>query len=52
MAADTMPKIRLVQTDYCVITYRAAGKDILGVMHFGWADGYGPCNHLDRFENI
>jgi hypothetical protein len=52
MAADTMPKTRLVQTDYCVITFRGAAKDDSGKMHFGWAQGYGPCNLQDKFFEI
>jgi hypothetical protein len=51
MASDAAPKTRLVQTDYCFITYRGAAKDPQGVMHFGWAQGYAPCNQLDRYEN-
>lgn len=42
--------VKTVQTDYCVITYKAAGKDLLGNWHIGWAKGYGPCSQLDRYE--
>jgi hypothetical protein len=40
------------QVDYCVITYKGAGKDEMGQWHQGWVQGYGPCSLLDRYENI
>ena len=42
---------RLVQTDYCVVTYRAAVKDERG-WHFGWGEGYGPCSLQDKYREI
>lgn len=44
--------VKSVQVDYCVIDYKAAGKDQFGNWHTGWAKGYGPCTLLDRYEQI
>lgn len=35
---------------YCIITYRAAGRDQAGNLIQGWARGYGLCSLLDRYE--
>lgn len=52
-AAANQPKpVKSDQVDYCVITYKVAGKDADGEWHTGWARGYGPCSLLDRYENI
>lgn len=37
---------------YCVIDYKAAGKDIFGNVVTGWARGYGPCSLQDKFFEI
>lgn len=51
--ADNRPRpVRAVETPYCVITYKAAGKDQLGRLRTGWAQGYGPCALQDSYRNI
>ena len=53
MYVDRLPPSRLVQTDYCVVTFRGAGKDPeTGEMKFGWAMGYAPCDQQDIYRNI
>ena len=52
MWGDRPKPAKIVQVDYCPISYRAAVKDELGVWHFGWGAGYGPCALMDRFEEI
>jgi hypothetical protein len=52
VAAHQPAPVKTVQVDYCVITYRAAGKDESGQWHFGWARGYGPCYLQDIYRNI
>jgi hypothetical protein len=42
----------VVNTPYCVITYRAAGYDEHGKLIKGWARGYGPCSEQDIYRNI
>lgn len=42
--------VKVVNTPYCVITYKAAGYDQFGKLHLGWARGYGLCSELDRYE--
>lgn len=50
MAANQNPTSRMVQTDYCVIDMRVAGKHPLtGEWIYGWGQGYGPCNQQDKF---
>ncbi|SCB52741.1 hypothetical protein GA0061099_103914 [Bradyrhizobium yuanmingense] len=49
---DQPIKIKPVQTDYCVISYRAAAKDELGGVHIVWTKGWGLCSELDRYEEI
>lgn len=48
---DRPKPVKSVQVDYCPITVRGAAKDEIGEWHFGWAQMYGPCSLLDRFEN-
>lgn len=43
---------RLVQTDYCLIDYKAAGKDLFGEWHSAWVKGYGLCSLQDKFFDI
>ena len=51
--ADNWPKpVKDNQVAYCLLTYKAARKDIFGQWETGWAKGYGPCKDLDRYENI
>lgn len=52
--ADNWPKpVKAAEpVPYCVITYKAIGKDMFGRKTVGWAKGYGPCTLLDRYENI
>lgn len=38
-------------TPYCVIDMHVAVKDKYGNWHFGWSEGYGPCNRQDRYHN-
>ena len=33
----------MVMIDYCVVSYRVQG---------GWGYGFGPCNLLDKYEEI
>lgn len=44
--------VKVVETPYCVIDYKAAGKDIFGNVVTGWAKGYGPCSLQDKFFEI
>ena len=48
---DQPTHVKPVQVDYCQITVRAAAKDPKGKWRFFWGDTYGPCSHLDRYEN-
>lgn len=51
--ADNHPRpIKSAQVDYCVIEYKAAGKDLFGNVVTGWAKGYGPCKLQDKFFEI
>lgn len=43
---------RLVQSDYCVITYKAAQKNELGEWETGWATGFGLCSLQDIYRQI
>lgn len=38
----------VVQTDYCVVEFRAFDK---AEHKFFWAQGYGPCSQQDHFFN-
>jgi hypothetical protein len=49
---DQPAPVKTTQVDYCVVTYKRAAKDERGVVHFGWAKGWGPCTDLDRYEFI
>ena len=51
LAANQPPPARMVEVPYCVVDFRAAGKDQFGVWHYGWGEGYGPCHLQDRFYN-
>jgi hypothetical protein len=52
MWLDRPKPVISVQTQYCVITYRAAAKDQLGGVHIIWTKGWGLCSELDRYEEI
>lgn len=52
MAANQNPPSRMVQTDYCVVDMRVAGKDDLGHWRFGWGKMYRPCVEQDIFREI
>jgi hypothetical protein len=43
--------VKVNHVAYCWIQYKAAIKDLLGHWHNGWAQGFGPCSQLDRYEN-
>lgn len=45
------PVKKLVQTDYCWISYRAQAIDQYGLPHIVWTKGFGRCADLDRYEN-
>lgn len=50
MAANQNPPSRMVETPYCVVDVRAAGKNPLtGEYEFGWVQMYRPCSEQDRF---
>ena len=48
---DQPIKIKPVQVDYCVISYRAVARDQYGGAHIVWTKGWGLCSELDRYEN-
>lgn len=52
LAAHQPGPSRLVQTDYCIVTRKAAAKDPSGQWHTFWAEGYGPCSEQDIYRNI
>lgn len=51
MWLDRPQPVKPVQTDYCVISYRAIARDERGGRHIVWTKGWGLCTELDRYEN-
>lgn len=52
-AIDNQPRpVKSAEVAYCVVTYKAARKDLMGEYEFGWAKGYGPRSLQDIFRNI
>jgi len=51
--ADNWPRpVKDNQVPYCVIQFKAAGKDAFGNPITGWATGYGPCSLQDIYREI
>lgn len=52
-AIDNQPRpVKVVETPYCVVDKRVAGRDEQGEWHFGWGKLYAPCDQQDIFRNI
>lgn len=50
---DNQPRpVKRVEVPYCLITYKAIGKDVFGKTRLGWATGYGPCSLQDIYRYI
>jgi len=49
---EPAPVKTAVVVPYCIIDFKAAGKDIFGNVVTGWARGYGPCSLQDKFFEI
>ncbi len=52
IAAHWPQPVKSVEVPYCVVSYKAAGKDAAGEWHTGWAYGYGPCSLQDSYRQI
>jgi hypothetical protein len=52
MWMDQPAPVKSVETPYCLISYKVAGKDSAGDWHTGWAYGYGPCSLQDIYRQI
>ena len=51
-AAHQPPPVKSVETPYCVVTFKAARKNLAGEFEFGYAQGYGLCSLQDIYRNI
>jgi len=49
---EPMPVKAAVVVPYCIIDFKAAGKDIFGNVVVGWTRGYGLCSLQDKFFQI
>ncbi len=49
MGSHQNPPSRMVETPYCKVDRRVAGKDQFGKWHFAWGEMYAPCHEQDRF---
>lgn len=52
--ADNWPKpVKAAEVvPYCIITYKALGKDMFGRKVVGWASGCGLCSLQDIYREI
>lgn len=52
MYLDRPKPVKVVQTDYCMVDKRVAGKDDMGRWRFAWGKMYAPCSQQDIYRNI
>ena len=52
-AVDNRPRrVEVVETPYCVVDKRVAGKGMDGEWQFAWGKIYAPCNQQDIYRSI